>query len=404
MHKLIFSLCFIFYGYAQAADDREEKNVFFSTRHPSQTFINNYGAKAHQTFHHLSLEAVKELESFVKEASVSPDTAKIKDYIDAIGRIRSKVAIECDSKNKEKFGVSRRKQDGYCGVGDLTPLFPDSYPQWCRQLYNVLNPILEKMAKANQTDCSVKYRHSALDISIKSSSAYDLTHFERERLKTNPTPKNLKKLANYDATFSTAYTQIDTIIWDAGKARERTLEMFNRFEELYIIKASFSLRMGEEFVPTSSVFLRYLKEPSCCHPAGLSIRIVEELTTKGAMIYQHTLQPHLPQIEAALGQYYKLILKWIPDPKKTNEENKRKLHILLGGFHYIFDQLMPYARGSGAGAEWGVCALARSKGFDLSLKENVPASVVQEDLAQPDITKFATKWYVENVLLIPLKE
>jgi hypothetical protein len=406
MHQLILSLYLIFYGSAQATDGNNEgTKLFFSTRQPSQTFINNYGIEAHQRFQNLSLEAVKELETYVTEVSISHDTANIKEYIDTIGRIRSKVARECDTKGKEKFGISRRRQDDYYGAGDFTPLFPDSYSQWCRQLYNLLTPILENMARTHRTNLSVRYRHSALDISIKNASAYDLTHLEREQLRTNPTDQMFERLTNYEIAFaSSSYTQIDAIIWGPERARERAREIYQRFQDLYFIKASFSLKMGEEFVPTSSVFLRYLKAPNCDHPMGLSLRTVKELTTKGAMIYQHTLQIYLPKIEAALRQYYTLILKWTPNSNKSKEENEKKLKILLGGFHYIFDHLMPYARGSAAGAEWGVRALARSKGFDLSLKENVPASVVQEDLAQPDIAKFLTKWYGENVLLIPLQQ
>lgn len=60
---------------------------------------------------------------------------------------------------------------------------------------------------------------------------------------------------------------------------------------------------------------------------------------------------------------------------------------------------MPYARGSGAGAEWATRALARTKGYDLHLNEGAQ-SVVQKGLSQPDVQGFIG-WYQENVKLVP---
>lgn len=141
--------------------------------------------------------------------------------------------------------------------------------------------------------------------------------------------------------------------------------------------------------------MRYLKDVNSPYPAGLTTNIIEELMEKGVMSYQHTLQPNLPTVENALGQYYKLILKWKADDKKSAPQNENSLKTLLAGFHYIFDHLMPYERGSGAGAEWATRALAQLKGYDLTLKENV-RSVVQEDLAQPNLTEFIG-WYKAHV-------
>jgi hypothetical protein len=184
-------------------------------------------------------------------------------------------------------------------------------------------------------------------------------------------------------------------------AQQQALKLLDRFEDIFVIKAQFSLKMGDEFVPTSTIFMRYLQDKDARHSFGLSRNIVEELMDHGGMIYQHTLQVFLPKIENALGQYYRHILKWQHSATKTKEQNEKTLLGYLGFFHQTFDTLMPYARGSGAGAEWGARALARTKGFDLHLKEGAP-SIVQEDLSQPDVLKFVN-WYKQNVTLVPLK-
>ncbi len=318
-----------------------------------------------------------------------------------MGQKRKEVGRKVDSKNKEKFGRSRRMEDGYRGCGDFTPLYPNTYPHWRVQLANHLTSLLEEMSREGLATKEIPYPTSAprskLLISIKPFSFYDLTQLEKAECQTDPTPAQFQKLADHVAIFDEAMLHVEAEVWGVPEAQRRSIEMRRQWNFAYVIKAAFYLKMGDRFIPTSSVFMRYLKDNTSSHPQGISLAIVENLMREGAMIYQHTLQIYLPVIEIALGQYYNLILKWQPDNKKSAERNEKSLLALLGGFHYIFDHLMPYERGSGAGAEWATQALGRLKGYELRLDKEVK-SIVQEDLSQPSISEFG-EWYKSHVSL-----
>ncbi|AIK96188.1 hypothetical protein [Candidatus Odyssella acanthamoebae] len=373
----------------------------FSTHNPSQQFIGNYGEKAHKKFQQMTPQIIDGVFQFLTTELTKPSKPDIQDLVDFVGQKRAGVATKVRSKNEKLFGKSRRFKDGYRGCGDLTPLYPDTYPTWRSQLSDHLTPILQEMSKEGTATKEIFYPpskpRSKLSISIQPFSAYDLTHLEKENCKTNPSAEQFQKLADHMAIFDKKVLEIEASVWGAEEAKRRGLEMHAQWENAYAIKAAFFLKMGDSFAPTSSVFMRYLKDNSSQHPQGLSSAIVENLMREGAMIYQHTLQTHLPTIEVALGQYYKLILEWQPNDKKFPEQNEKSLLTLLGGFHYIFDHLMPYQRGRAAGAEWATQALGRLKGYELRLDKEV-TSVVQEDLSQPSFPEFI-KWYQSNVFL-----
>lgn len=170
----------------------------------------------------------------------------------------------------------------------------------------------------------IEFKRSALNISIDPVDVYDLSNFEKIAYEKRATPEQAVKLANHEIVFGKPFYAMDVDTLGEAEAKRHAYEMIDKFDDLYVIKAQFSLKMGAQFVPTSTVFMRYLKDNQSENLVGLSTPIIQELMKNGSMVYQHTLQSNLPQIEGALGQYYKHILKWQNNDKKLR--NKMKGH------------------------------------------------------------------------------
>lgn len=401
-HLSAFLLTIFAVSSVSSMEKETKTGAFFSTRNPSKEFIENYGSNSHQQFQELSLKAIDKVYIFLAKASKNPNTAKVSDFINFIGNQRAWVAEQTNSENKARFGLSRRMKDGYRGMGDLTPLFPSTYGHWRNQIVSWMKPTLEEMFESNSSTNKKEFKYSKLEVSINSVDNYNLNTFVKRKYENSAKPEEAIKLANHEIVFGSTFLNIDAETIGKEEARARALKMLERFDDICVIKAQFFLKMGNDFVPTSAVFMRYLKDNDSEHPFALSQKIIKELMNNGSMIYQHTLQPYFHDTENALDQYYKYILKWQNNNVKSKDSNEQNLLGLLAFFHQIFDTYMPYARGSGAGAEWATRALARTKGFDLHLKEG-NTSIVQEDLSQPDVQKFVV-WYKENVSLLPFEK
>lgn len=110
---------------------------------------------------------------------------------------RQWIAQLTNSKDQELFGVSRRAKDNYLGCGDMTPLYPCTYPAWREQLAQRLHPLLQQMLEEGKDRLEVLYSHSKLNITILPLTDYDFTKLERLTLKFSPNPEQFKKLADH---------------------------------------------------------------------------------------------------------------------------------------------------------------------------------------------------------------
>lgn len=199
--------------------------------------------------------------------------------------------------------------------------------------------------------------------------------------------------------FSEDIYSIESHIYGEEEAKQITINENAHLHNLIFVSAAYSKKIGDKLVRTSTLFTRYTKDPQSNHNLGLSIPIIDEITRNTAIMYQHTIQIDLEDIESPLSNVYKKILRWKKNNKQKGDTQEKEFLSHLAEFHYMFDHMTPYIRGSAAGAEWAAQAFAKVKGYTITQAQDV-VSVSQEALAQPDLQAFI-RWYQEKIILTP---